>query len=381
GETAEARRLAAQVLARRPGLPSAMLNLAGADLAEGQAAEAEAAARALSGDGRADAKDRVVAFGLLGDALDAQGRFAEAFAAWSDANKLLRHCYRPAFEGRPGTLALVRSLTAAIEGRKVPAAEGPGDPGPAQRHVFLLGFPRSGTTLIEQVLEEHPDIVTMPERDCLVEGSRDWLADAARLEALCAAPESALAPYRDSYWRRVRAEGIEPDGRVFIDKNPFSSFRLPLIARLFPKARILFARRDPRDIVLSCFRHRFQMSAAAWQMLTLEGAAELYGATIALAAASEAAFGLQWHSTALEAIVADFDGETRRICGAIGVTWKPALRDFAVHAGARDVATPSGPQLVRGLNARGIGKWRDYEAQLAPALSILAPWLEGLDAR
>ncbi|HEX5183513.1 MAG TPA: sulfotransferase [Allosphingosinicella sp.] len=374
GETEEARRLAEAVLTRRPGTPTALLTRAGADLAGGRAAEAEAAARTLAANAAADPRDRATAFGLLGDALDAQGRFAEAFAAWREANDLLHSHYRPTFAQGPGTLGLVRTMAETLAGRRI-AASASGPAGPARRHVFLLGFPRSGTTLIEQVLEEHPDVVTMPERDCLAEGSREWLADAARLEALLAAPDAALEPARAAYWWRVEAEGLAPDGRVFVDKNPFNSFRLPLIARLFPDAVILLATRDPRDVLLSCFRHRFQMSPAAWQLLTLEGAADLYAATMALVTVCETTFDLTHHPVPLEAIVADFDGETKRICEAIGIGWTPALRDFAAHAGARDVATPSGPQLVRGLNARGIGKWRDYAAELAPVLPGIAPWI------
>jgi tetratricopeptide (TPR) repeat protein len=380
GEAAEARRLADLSLAQKPGLPSARLTVAGADLSEGRSMDAEQAARKVIGDNEADVKDRAVAFGLLGESLDAQRRFEEAFAAWSEANTLLREAYRSAFEGGPGTLSLVRSLTAALRNRKVAAPALP-TTCPARQHAFLLGFPRSGTTLLEQALEEHPDIVTMPERDCLVEGSRQWLADGARLEALCAAGHAELEPYRDSYWARVRAEGIDAAGRVFVDKNPFNSFRLPLIARLFPGARILLAERDPRDVVLSCFRHRFQMSPAAWQLLTLEGAAALYDAAMELAEVSEATFALKVHRMALESVVADFDGETARICEFLGVEWTPRLRDFGANAGARDVATPSGPQLVRGLNARGIGKWRNYERQLAPVLPLLAPWIERFEAR
>lgn len=371
GEAVEAQRLARQVLARQPGLAGAALTLAGAQLADGEAAAAEAGLRALAA-GRMAPPDRAVALGLLGDALDAQQRFAEAFEAWRGSNALLREHYRD--RHGEGTLALVRVLTKALDGKRFPAATG-GD-GPAKRHVFLLGFPRSGTTLIEQVLEEHDEIATLPERECLAEASRDWLGSADRLAALCAADEAALAPYRAGYWRAVRAEGAVPDGTVFVDKNPFNSFRLPLIARLFPDALILFARRDPRDVVLSCFRQRFQMSDAAYQMLTLEGAAELYAATMAMAAASEQAFGYYLHPTSLEAIVADFDGETKAICAFLGVAWHEGLRDFAVNVAARGVATPSGPQLVRGLNARGIGKWRDYEAEMAPILPLLAPWVE-----
>lgn len=380
GEAAEARDLAKRALAGQPGHPGAILTVVGADLFEGRAADAEKAVRQIAGNNAADVKDRVIALGLLGEALDAQWRFEEAFAAWADANELLSETYRSAFESVPDTLSVVRSFTAVLRNRKIAASGSPAT-GPERQHVFLLGFPRSGTTLLEQALEEHPDIVTMPERDCLAEASREWLADAARLDALCVAEEAALEPYRQSYWRRVRAEGIDPAGRVFVDKNPFNSFRLPLIARLFPGARIMFAQRDPRDVILSCFRHRFQMSPATWQMLRLEGAAALYDATMELVEASERAFGLNLHRTALERVVADFDQETARICAFLGVEWSPRLRDFGAHARDREVATPSGPQLVHGLNARGIGKWRDYERELAPALHLLNPWIERFEER
>src|SRR5207253_8340698 len=132
------------------------------------------------------------------------------------------------------------------------------------------------------------------------------------------------------------------------------------IARLFPDARVLFARRDPRDTLLSCFRHRFQMTDPVVQTLTLDGAADLYAATMAMAEASEAAFGLFTHPVQLEAVIADFDRETKAICNFIGVPWHERMRDFAAGVRQRGVFTPSGPQLARGLNAQGVGKWRDY---------------------
>lgn len=380
GETGEARRLAAQVLAARPGLPGALLTAAAADLAEGKGAEAETAARAIAGDPRIDPKDRAIAAGLLGDALHAQRRFAKAFAAWGEGKALLRDLYRPTYQSGADIAALLRTLSGALAGKRLALPDaGPG--GGAKGHVFLIGFPRSGTTLIEQVLEQHDETVTLAERECLTEGSRDWLADPARFAAFLAADEAALEPYRAAYWRRVGEEGVAPGGKVLIDKNPFNSFRLPLIARLFPAARILFARRDPRDVILSCYRHSFRMSAPVYRMTSLAGIADLYAAAMALADASEAAFGLDLHPVSMEAVIADFDGETKAICDHVGIAWTPALRDFAARAGARGIATPSGRQLVGGLSARGVGRWRDYAAELAPVLPALEPWVARFGAR
>ena len=92
----------------------------------------------------------------------------------------------------------------------------------------------------------------------------------ATLEPLLRASEEELESLRAAYWRRVRAGGAEVAGKLFLDKHPLNTLKLPLIARLFPSAKILFARRDPRDVVLSCFRRRFRMNPAMYQMLTPE---------------------------------------------------------------------------------------------------------------
>jgi tetratricopeptide (TPR) repeat protein len=375
GDAAEARRQAEAVLAREPGFPAAVTTLAGADISEGRPEAAATALGTLLDDKRLAPVDRAMAWGLRGDALDALGRFGEAFAAWRESNDHQRAHYAAEYGGRPGTLALVRELTAALAGRRVPAAWGHGGRSPAKSHVFLVGFPRSGTTLIEQVLEEHPDVTTLAEKECLIDATRDWLADADRFARFCEAEDETLEPYREAYWRRVTEEGADPNGRVFVDKHPFNTFKLPLIARLFPDARVLFARRDPRDIVLSCFRHRFQMTDPVWQMLTLEGTAALYDATMAMVEASEAAFGLFTHPVQLETLIADFDGETKAVCDFIGIAWDEGMRDFAAGVKERGVFTPSGPQLAQGLNAQGVGKWRDYADQMAPVLPLLEPWV------
>jgi tetratricopeptide (TPR) repeat protein len=372
GDPIEARERATQVTQRQPDFPEALMILAGADIAEGQPRAGEARLRLLLADRKLVPADRAMAQGLLGDALDAEGRFAEAFAAYAAGNKLRRGDYR----GQGDTLRLVRELTAALEGQRVAATWGRGGGGPAGRHVFLLGFPRSGATLLEQALAGHSDVTALAETECLIDAARDWLADAGDIARFCAAPDEALDPYRAAYWRRVAAAGADPAGRVFVDKHGFNIFKLPLIARLFPEARIIVMRRDPRDTVLSCFVNRFQMSDPVAQMLTLEGAAELYAATMALAEAAEQAFSLFVQPCRLEAVIADFDAETKAVCAFLGIAWRPELRDFAGQVAARGVAAPGAARLTGGLNARGVGRWRDYAGEMAGVLPILQPWIE-----
>ncbi|HEY1605396.1 MAG TPA: sulfotransferase [Allosphingosinicella sp.] len=375
GDSDAARELALRTLALAPDFPNAILTLAGAEIARGETREAEQRLRRLIADPRPRPLERALALGLLGDSLDRQKRFADAFAAYAETNRAFQEMNRALYAGQISTLDMLRDHISALENMILPPSVKRARPGPARKHVFIVGFPRSGTTLLEQVLEQHPDVTTLAEKECF-ESAASLVADRARFEAFCAMPDEALDPYRADYWKAVEAEGIDATGKVFVDKHPFHSFKLPLIARLFPDAILLFARRDPRDTVLSCFRHSFQMSAPVYQMLTLEGTASLFDAAMRLAEASERAFGLAPLPCPLEALVADFDGETRRICAALGIHWTAALRDFAAEVGRRGVFTPSAPQLARGLNAEGIGRWRDYAEPLEPVLPVLAPWVE-----
>ncbi|HEX8666956.1 MAG TPA: sulfotransferase [Allosphingosinicella sp.] len=375
GDAAEARRLAAGALEIAPEYPDAALTLAGACIAAGEPGAAEAQLQDLLASPRPQPLERAIGEGLLGDALDAQGRFPEAFSAYTSANARMRAIYRPSFEGRQTTLAFIRDLARHLEGRRLPPPAAPASGGPARTHVFLAGFPRSGTTLLEQVLEEHPDTVTLAEKECMIDAGRALMSSRDRFDALLALPDAQLEPYRAAYWKRVAEEGVDVRDKVFVDKHPFHSFKLPLIARLFPEARILVARRDPRDIVLSCFRYRFEMTDPMYQMLTLEGTAELFDAAMALIEATRDAFGRDLLDCANEALVADFDGETKRICGWLGIAWSEGMRDFASNVGARGVFTPSAAQIAGGLSGSGVGKWRDYAQQLAPVLPRLEPWV------
>lgn len=278
GRHDEARALADQVVAGEPGYPDAVMVLAAADLAAGQHAESEARLRRLMADPRVTPVQEALAQGLLGDVLDAQDRIAEAFAAYSACNAALRSAYAPRFGGGEGALAHARRTIAMLDTLPSQAwSSGPqAKVGAARAHVFLLGFPRSGTTLLEQVLASHPEVEALEERDTLADVAQVFGQRPEGLAALSAAPQAEITRLRAAYWQRVGREGARVNGKVFVDKMPLNTFRLPMIAKLFPDAKVLFARRDPRDVVLSCFRRRFAINAPMYQLLDLRDAAAFY---------------------------------------------------------------------------------------------------------
>jgi hypothetical protein len=330
----------------------------------------------LAADARLTAQQRALAHGLLGDVLDSQQLTDEAFQAYAACNMGLWRAYAGAYSGGPSALEFARAMVEVLKGIPPAAWDGAAPPqADVRRHVFLLGFPRSGTTLLEQVLASHPDVEALEERETLVEAQRAFLSVPGDLERLAAASEAELTPLRQAYWDRVRAEGAEPQGKVFVDKHPLNTFRLPLILKLFPDAVILFAQRDPRDVVLSSYRRRFAMSASAYQLLTLPGVAGYYDAAMRIAEVLEPAMRAKTQVVRHEALVADFETVVRAICERLGLTWSDDLKRFADRARDRAVATPSGAQLSVGLSAEGIGAWRRYADQLTTVAPTLEPWI------
>ena len=331
GAHAQARPLAEQVLAAEPNFPDAVMVLAAADAAEGAAARAQQRLEMLAADPRLTPQQRALAQGQLGDVLDTLDLPAQAFATYTTCNTDLLRLYAPVHAQGLGALGFARGMLTELAGLSPSVWTSAGDTTPdgPKTHVFLMGFPRSGTTLLEQVLAGHPDVEALDERETLVDAQRAFLRDPADLARLARASEAELAPLRAAYWDRVRAEGGQPAGKVFVDKQPLNTLRLPLILRLFPDAKILFARRDPRDVVLSCYRRRFAMSGSAYQLLSLAGAAGYYDAAMRLAEALEPAMAANTLVVRHESLVADFDAAAGEVCGFLGLAWSDALRTFA----------------------------------------------------
>jgi Flp pilus assembly protein TadD len=380
GAYTQARAWSEQALSLLPGFPDAMLGLATVELGEKEPVAAEARLRALLAQPDISCQLRAEAEGLLGDALDAQGRTTEAFAAYTRCNAEQRQAYAGRFaSASQGALGYARSLVDYL--RRADAAlwrtsAAPDRISRAAGHVFVLGFPRSGTTLLEMVLEGHAQVVSVEESESLIDGIQRFMQRPQDLEEFAHAPAAVHDALRAAYWSRVADAGADVAGRIFVDKNPLNTLKLPLIARLFPRAKIVFACRDPRDVVLSCFRHRFRMSAPLYEMLTLEGAAQYYDAVMRVLLECTRLLPLDILPVRHEDVVTQFGREMRRLCDFLGLEWQPAMADFAPRTRARERLTPSTAQLAKGLNAAGLGHWRRYRPELEPVLPVLAQWVE-----
>jgi tetratricopeptide (TPR) repeat protein len=378
GQHEEARAWAERALKIVPGYPDALLCLAAAHLSGGDPTSAEELLRPLIIDSRAGPSDRARATGLLADVLDAGSRHDEAFEAYSACNQALRQIHRRFASSN--VLGYTRALTAAMEQLDpkkwtvAPEATSEGAAG----HAFLLGFPRTGTTLVEVVLEGNPRVRSLEEHELLADGVLAYMREPVNFEALARADTPALSTLREAYWHRVRAAGVDLAGKVFVDKHPLNSLKLPLIVKLFPHAKILFAVRDPRDVILSCFRRRFQMNPSMYEFLTVPGAAAFYAAVMGFAFTVKRTLAIDWHEVRYESLIGDFEDEMRSICAYLGLDWMASMGEFGNRVQSREHATPSTAQLSRGLVTSATAQWRHYESHLTPALPLLNPWIERL---
>ena len=316
---------------------------------------------------------------LLGEALDGLGRPTEAFAAFVRGKSALRALYAERAVGAELETVrferLARWFAAADPGPWQVAPPSRADHG-VRGHAFLVGFPRSGTTLLEQALAGHPDVVALEEAPTLAEAAGAFLGDDAGLTRLARLSEAEADHWRAVYWRAVRAHGADPGGRLFLDKAPAGTLYLPLIAKLFPDARVLFALRDPRDVVLSCLRSSFQMNALTYAFTDLAEAARCYAACMSMAETYRRVLPLQLREVRYERLVDDFSGNLAAVAAFLGLEPAPGMTNVAATARRRVVRTPSAPQVRAGVNRQGLGRWRAYAAELAPIQPIVAPWIE-----
>jgi tetratricopeptide (TPR) repeat protein len=319
----------------------------------------------------------------LGGILDRQGRYDEAMTAFLEAKALLRPlAARPTAELqtiRQRLQVMQAGVSAEMLQRWFEGA--PALP-PPRRLALLGGHPRSGTTLLEQVLDSHPDIVSVEETtifydDAYMPLTRGRPDNEPMLSVLEAASTGALQQSRAVYFRSAEMSLGNPIGnRLLIDKNPSLTFLIPLLIRVFPEIKLLVALRDPRDVCLSCFMQSLPLNQGSSAYLSLESTVEEYVAMMTLRQALAPLIKNPCLEVRYEDMVNDLEPVARRTLDFLGVPWDARVLGFDEHARQKVVRSPTYADVAKPVYKRAVGRWRNYQKYLEPHLAKLEPFVK-----
>ncbi|MBS0591702.1 MAG: sulfotransferase [Proteobacteria bacterium] len=250
--------------------------------------------------------------------------------------------------------------------------------------VFIVGFPRSGTTMLEQMLDAHPHLKAMDERaflQVLVERMGSFgLAYPFDLGKLSAAQCSEL---RELYWHLAAKVAPCTAGQRLVDKNPLNMLRLPLIHRLFPNAPIVLALRHPCDVILSNYMQHFNSNTFAVLCSNLDRLAQGYVTAFESCLHHVDLLAPKLMRLRYEDLLDDFPGNVSRLGAFLELEDAAVMSHFAEHARNKGyISTPSYSQVIEPPNKNAVGRWRRYTRYLEPALPILQPLMQrfGYDA-
>ncbi|NUT00881.1 MAG: tetratricopeptide repeat protein [Sphingomonas sp.] len=309
---------------------------------------------------------------LLGQLEEGAGNFEEAFAAFSRMNALQAADLTKPEQRAAAYRNSIRTQTETLKPAWVKEwrKEGRRDKRPTP--AFLVGFPRSGTTLLDTMLMGHPDAEVLEEEPTLLGAARRLQP----FDDLPTASDEQIGKAREEYFRIASEHSPLQPGKLLIDKNPLSMNLVPIIRRLFPDARIVLALRHPCDVILSCYASNFKVNDGMSSFLHLDTAAELYDLSFKYFEKAQKLFDPPTHVIKYENVVADRESELRALLAFLGLEWSEQVLDHQATAKARGrIKTASYAQVAQPIYTQAAGRWANFRKHLEPVLPVLEPWV------
>ena len=324
--------------------------------------------RALLGRRIPDPEQRTLVHYALGKECEDLQQFEAAFEQFKAGADLYRSTLR--YEVATDIEAIARII--ATHTRTALAGTSPGFGAAAP--IFVVGLPRSGTTLVERILASHSDVTSVGERNDfalqMTQRVRTAMGNAAasRKEMIERSLQIDMAALGQGYWDRVKSDEL-PRQRP-LDKMPINYLYCGLIHRALPRARIISVRRDAMDSCYSAFKaflrgpyaFTYNLGELGQYYLAYDRLVGHWRHTLPPDAYMEVHY---------EDVVANAAGEARRMLDFLGLAWEPQVLEF--HRSGGSSSTASAAQVRQPIYASSVGKWRRYEAQLAPLRQLLEP--------
>jgi tetratricopeptide (TPR) repeat protein len=335
--------------------------------------------RRLALDENAHPLVRAQAWAELANLLDQAADYEGAMASMNKSKELLMCEEAPVLRESEGLQRHLQQLHDSLTPQHFRKWLQAGQTFANRRHAVLTGFPRSGTTLLEQVLDTHPEVVSSDEREAF---GRDifpamWRSAQTPLptaEALDGIPQDRLLAQRERYLAYMAAALNQPIGqRLHLDKNPTMTLLIPGMLRLFPETRLLIALRDPRDVIVSCFMQYLPLNTNSVCFLTLERAAHRYANDLGTWLRLREKICTPWLEVHYEKCVSQLESEARRVLEFLELPWDPQVLGYRERLKTKAVASPTYEAVSQPLYTSAIGRWRNYQQYLEPCLPILDP--------
>ncbi len=243
--------------------------------------------------------------------------------------------------------------------------------------VFLIGFPRSGTTLLDTILRSHPQIDVLEEKP-LINSVEQIIKSKFKcsLDKLHKLTSKDLDYLRNHYLEILRNNCDNKNAKILIDKFPFQTVCLPLVNLLFPNSKIIFTHRNPYDTVLSCFQQSFEPNNAMSNFRSIESASRIYDLTMSIWLDYKEKLKMNYITSKYEDLIEDFDKHILKILNFLDVSWDENIKNYRNTANNRGkINTPSSSQVVQPLYKSSINKWKNYEKYFKNSNRYLHKWI------
>jgi tetratricopeptide (TPR) repeat protein len=312
---------------------------------------------------------------------DKQGDFAGALHAMEQCKRSQREFEKPYLRVSENVNSQMREIIATVSRDDFRRWRDESTGFEPQPMALLTGFPRSGTTLLEQVLDAHPDLVSSEERDfvgCeLLNRTIGRLGKMPLLEALNALTVDQISHQRRQYFlfmEYLLGESIA--GRMHLDKNPAYNLTIPLVLRFFPETRLIIALRDPRDVVLSCYLRYLPLNAVSVNFLDVERTAHRYALDMTAWLKYRELIETPWCEIRYEDMVADAEKQARRALDTLSLPWDNQVLAYRQRLlDKKRVTSPTYAAVAEPIYTRAMGRWKNYERLLEPAMKTLEPFI------
>jgi tetratricopeptide (TPR) repeat protein len=383
-ELGPAREYAEQALALAPGFEKARYALANIDRRNGAVEAAESGWRQIIASKHAPPGVIADSWYQLASLFDATGRYQEAFDALTRAKQIFSRAAAPCREDADAIASISRKTFNAVTREHFQRWSQTGEQLTQLSGglALLTSHPRSGTTLLEQIVDSHPGVISADELQVMAELVYIPLCGETPSNesvplALDRAMPDTLNQVRQAYWAGMEGalrQTIAP--RMLLDKNPELTMLLPVVGRVFPEMNILFALRDPRDVVVSCFMQRLPLNAVSVHYLTLEGTAKKYATTMRAWLKIRDMLRNPWIEVRYEDTVDDIERQARKVLDFLRLPWDDAVLQYHRRAQTKHVHSPTYEAVTKPVYTSSIQRWRNYAAQLEPYMEILQPFVD-----